>query len=414
MNCSKYVYGIILVFLLIGPANPGQLLAEPICSDTNWCLENPQTDGDTTENIYDVWGLDDSTVYAVGARGTILKREGTEWIPEDSGTTNDLNAIWGNSAKDIYVVGDNNTVLHWDGDSWTPVEPAVSLYWNPDLYNWLEIWGSDTGNIYVAGNLSFGIIHIMRVVQFDGTEWLSLYDDGDTAPGGLWGSSDDDIYVVGNGSAFGDSFTMHFDGSSWNQNVFADPFTETFSVFSGTQMDVWGTDPSNVYITSDACPFNHYDGTDWECIDFGNITPKILSGRNTTEMIGASNWLRVLILSENKLVIEKMTQGMEIENYSVDILGNYRIEIYGLWVNPSGLAFVVGEGGVVFSKQAFAAPSEDEPVPPELEPPPFDCVASTMGSSTPGAGSVVSLLALLLLINLNVRASKRSKFSRMR
>jgi hypothetical protein len=56
-----------------------------------------------------MWGPGD--VIAVGGAGTILRREGTNWVSEPSGTNAQLNAVWG-AVDELYAVGDGNVVLH--------------------------------------------------------------------------------------------------------------------------------------------------------------------------------------------------------------------------------------------------------------------------------------------------------------
>lgn len=66
----------------------------------------------TTETLYAVWGSSATDVWAVGARGTILRWRGSSWAPVPSGTANDLYAVWG-SGGDVWVSGANGTVLKW-------------------------------------------------------------------------------------------------------------------------------------------------------------------------------------------------------------------------------------------------------------------------------------------------------------
>jgi hypothetical protein len=59
----------------------------------------------TSNDLMDVWGSSASEVLAVGASGTILHFDGTEWASTESGTTMALNAVWGSSPDDVSAVG---------------------------------------------------------------------------------------------------------------------------------------------------------------------------------------------------------------------------------------------------------------------------------------------------------------------
>ena len=66
---------------------------------------------------------------------------------------------------------------------------------------------------------------------------------------GIWGTADDDIFVVG-----GFGTILHFDGSSWNK------------MESGTEerlYDVWGTAGGDVFAVGNDGVVLHYDGSDW-------------------------------------------------------------------------------------------------------------------------------------------------------
>lgn len=75
--------------------------------DQNWrVLPAPR------EPINALWSLDGSEIYAVGARGAILHRDGAgRWRAHQSGTTTSLTGLWGHSYADVFAVGLGGTVL---------------------------------------------------------------------------------------------------------------------------------------------------------------------------------------------------------------------------------------------------------------------------------------------------------------
>jgi hypothetical protein len=52
-------------------------------------------------------------VSAAGANGTILKRVGSSWVPQQSGTTRTIRALWASTASDIWAGGDSGLLLHY-------------------------------------------------------------------------------------------------------------------------------------------------------------------------------------------------------------------------------------------------------------------------------------------------------------
>jgi photosystem II stability/assembly factor-like uncharacterized protein len=66
-----------------------------------------------SEELKDIWGSSTKSLYAVGAKGTILRStNGKIWTAQKSGSSENLFAVWGSSPKDVYVVGASGTILH--------------------------------------------------------------------------------------------------------------------------------------------------------------------------------------------------------------------------------------------------------------------------------------------------------------
>jgi len=90
-----------------------------------WVSEGTPTDAD----LYAVFGVSSSDVFAVGANGTVLRRQNSKWRELDSGTKEDLWGVWGTSDEHIVVVGDNCSALEYNG----PIEPPEEGEPPPDL-----------------------------------------------------------------------------------------------------------------------------------------------------------------------------------------------------------------------------------------------------------------------------------------
>ena len=109
----------------------------------------------TTEKLLDVWGFAGGPVFAVGANGTILQLSGSGWVqmpfPANPGTADSalptLRAMWGASPTDILVCGEstlvNHAMLHFDGTEWRQCDNDLT-----DAYG---LWGSSTDDIFLVG-----------------------------------------------------------------------------------------------------------------------------------------------------------------------------------------------------------------------------------------------------------------------
>jgi hypothetical protein len=74
------------------------------------------------------------TMFAVGFGGTVLRRQGSQWITERVPSANDLFSINGNGLTDIVAVGDTGSILRYDGASWrrdvSPVTGVLRSVWS--------------------------------------------------------------------------------------------------------------------------------------------------------------------------------------------------------------------------------------------------------------------------------------------
>lgn len=122
----------------------------------------------------------------------------------DTSQAGDLSGVWGSAPDDVYVVGgtpDVGVVYHFDGDDWSAVTiPQVSLL------VWVFGFGSD--NVIAVGEDG-------SALQFDGAMWRTLDTGVSEALWGVWGSSPDDIWIVGGDAGSGDPIILHYDGATF-------------------------------------------------------------------------------------------------------------------------------------------------------------------------------------------------------
>jgi hypothetical protein len=201
-----------------------------------------------------VWVGSADDVFAVGEGGTILHYDGTAWALMESGTTSVLGGIWGSSPDDVFAVGGGGTVLHYDGQSWSPMSvPSGSPLLN-------GIWGSSGTDVFAVGQDG-------AILHYDGASWVEMYD-GAFSLNTVWGSSATDVFAVGEWGT-----VLHYDGASWKR--LGVRRTEHLT-------GIWGTADNDIFVVGTADGWEwwggpavvlHYDGAGWEVPE-----PEIMPG----------------------------------------------------------------------------------------------------------------------------------------
>ena len=245
------------------------------------CIDAP-----TYNSLSDVWGSSTNDVFAVGAAGTVLHFDGSSWQKMDSGTIQNLRAVWGTSSSDVFVVGENSTILHYDGNNW------VTIFVDPDdSADFYAVWGSSSNDIYVGGydkllhyngstweqfgnpssHTITGIwgtpknLYLLDTFggfyKYNGSNWQTLVEPTafSNYGGGIWGSSDSDIFLVGSQKEI-----IHFDGSSWT----TDP-NPSYAWLS----DIWGSSGTDVFVVGYKGTILHLDGTQWNKVSSISFIP---------------------------------------------------------------------------------------------------------------------------------------------
>ncbi len=144
-----------------------------------------------------VWvrGFAADDVFAVGLGGTVMHYDGAQWTAMDAATSVDLWGVFGFARDDLWIVGGETDtgdplILHWDGAAFTQstLDPAQ----NPDSAHALfKVWG--------IGSRLLAVGQRGLIVERQGDAWVRR-PAGDAADDdfvSLWGTTEDDIVVVG-------------------------------------------------------------------------------------------------------------------------------------------------------------------------------------------------------------------------
>ncbi len=77
--------------------------------------------------LFRIWGLSDSAVFAVGAAGRCFGFDGSRWVDMSTGLRGYVHALHGVAPDRLVCAGDSGFVAFWDGAGWTPVELGVGF-----------------------------------------------------------------------------------------------------------------------------------------------------------------------------------------------------------------------------------------------------------------------------------------------
>ena len=281
------------------------------CDQAPWC---PVPTGVSTRYaLTAVWGSSKNDIWAVGSGGTIIHFDGAAWTTTPTDLRHTFNAVWGSGPNDVWAVAMTDTILHTTGftggtATWTrvpaPGDPRNALpvhavwgtgpeavrlgvraysFYDPntgefpfiDQYTlkveddggigWdpvegegtvLGFWGSSTDLWVVADNSAKN--SWQKGMTKHGTprkggvfEWKVVDSQSTVVLEGIWGSSADDIWAVGQK---GTIRRMRNSAARWE--VIESPTQESLH-------GIWGSGPNDVWAVGDSGTILHWDGTTW-------------------------------------------------------------------------------------------------------------------------------------------------------
>ena len=152
----------------------------------------------------------DGRPIVAGNDGTIIWRREDGWEIQETPTDQNHWGVWGETRDEVWAVGGNGdpasgeaTVMRYDGSSWTSVQV-------PDLRHdgvnaLFKVWGTSPDNVYMVGQNG-------TILHWDGSRLVDESPDTDKDLISLWGSGPDNVAVVG---GRGNGVLVHWDGSNW-------------------------------------------------------------------------------------------------------------------------------------------------------------------------------------------------------
>jgi hypothetical protein len=197
----------------------------------------------STAYVSAVWKDSTGRLFAGGSYGAIYEHDGVRWRSGTQGPTASINGAWVSDDNDLFVVGEENLIARYSAGRWEDIdadlEPEERL---------IDVWGSSAEDVFVIGHSdASGSL----VLQYDGASWSRIENSPGNSLDAMWGFGPGEL-VVADGS---DVFL--YDGSNW---------TELETGLDMLLRDVWGTGPDNIIVVGEHGAAR-YDGTAWRSED---------------------------------------------------------------------------------------------------------------------------------------------------
>jgi len=212
-----------------------------------------------------IWGLGLTDIYAAGnsqqGTGVVSHYNGEEWLEMQIVDSPPLTGIWGANGSSLYAVGFEGTILHYDGSQW------VMSYQTDSEADLSDIWGSGESDIYAVDRSMRDSMTWTKggdILHYNGNEWqvVLAHEHTSTNLWGVWGSSENDVYVVGENGTVSPANNKHYNGTDWKDGPSSSPC-----------FDVWGSSSDDMYFicTTEASKFDifHYDGSVMSAMNTG-------------------------------------------------------------------------------------------------------------------------------------------------
>lgn len=291
----------------------------PTSHNISWQID---TLGQPGNFLYDVWGLDENNVWAIGAVNmpegitSLIKWDGFKWNYH-SWPEGGARGIWGFSTNDIWTVGDYSNrgfIGHFDGTIWTEYRNDYFLARGDTVYPLYSVWGSSSDDVWAVGDKG-------TIIHWNGNEWQKVDAGIATRITAIWGTSQNKIYIVPISGIR--SSLYKFDGSLWNK-IFDD-----IAIYSTT---LWSAKSGNLIIGGTS--LLEYDGSILRSINIAGRTRGIVKvrGSNINNIFTAGDFGEITHF-------DGLTW-QDISDFEVPY-GRYRV-LHSVWCTENKV-FIVGE-----------------------------------------------------------------------
>lgn len=242
-----------------------------------------------------------------------------------------INAVWGSDQTHVWAVGDRGTILYWDGVRWNDISRKNTCTYSNDLYG---VWGTkqtigvrgtaDVCKPWVVGNN--GTVSCLDGSLWDCSRKVELTSNRIAVLRKLGGSSPSDVWLVGgyvyclekNCPAY--QLLMKYEGGKFvevNRDGIEHP---------GYLTNISGVGAEHVWSVTDTAEILEWNGKEWTArqpktrdnsIDFGALDKDMnyVNGFNAVWM-GAQNDVWIAMYSGKVLNWHMNSAGIESWNVS--------------------------------------------------------------------------------------------------
>ena len=264
-----------------------------------------------------IWGRAPDDIFSVGADGTVIHFNGSQWEPMDYSTEPlkkaRLRGVWGfTTSKDTYAVGENGMILHYNGAGWSVMESGTKSYlW--------DLWGSDPDNLFAVGDSG-------TILHYHGGSWNTMQSGTSIYLRNVWGSAPDDVY------ASSSAIVLHYDGIQW---------TEVKELGGGVIMGSSMTDIHHLDIAQNE--WFHYDGATWKPVVSGNLD---FMEEDINDIWGNGKGEFYFVGKFGKVLRYDGATWTHIQKGTAMQTGTFNT-LSGVWGTGTGELYAVGEKGTV-------------------------------------------------------------------
>ena len=284
-------------------------------------------DGKLDRALLSVWGTSSKSVYAVGGplgnsgfASLALHYDGKKWKHLDPGGSETFWWVSGSSDTDVWMVGEHGRIAHYDGSGFSESDrPTTATLWGAIAFSPTDAWAVGGSADHAAGEDTDVVAH------YDGTSWTRIVLPG--APLGralfkVWGTSSDDLYVVGEASTI-----WHKTGDTWALE--SDP-----PLGDGTLFTVFGCSADEVYAVGSRSILRR-DASGWTKLPI-TLTNGVNGVTCATASAGAP-WGTVAVVGFGGL--KKRLVG---DSFTDEFASDPHGDLHSVWADETGAFWAVG------------------------------------------------------------------------
>ncbi len=204
--------------------------------------------------LADVWVSPTGQVFmAAGdfqAHGFVIHGNGPPWTVDTIPPYSLARAVWGVTDTSVFAINDAFRVLKYNGTAWSEIG-------NLAVNQVQDIEGVSSTLLYVSGAVPVASSQEGAILRYDGVSWTQVYQ-GFLSVTDLWVAPDSSVYAVGQGQNCTSS-VLHSNGAAWD--TVANFATSLYRIQGRTQSDIYAAGSCNGFDVK-----AHWNGAAWTTV----------------------------------------------------------------------------------------------------------------------------------------------------